>query len=556
MSARNVVAAATQLLMLVSCVLWPTWARAQTAGEPVIAVASDPGIVAPDSLASALAGELGVAVTTDPNARNVIPTVSVVRLASGNVEVSLASRSLPRATRELVLQGTPEEQSETVALIAANLVRNEAASLLPDLRPSAPAPVVATPPARPKPQLVSPCDVRVDQPFGIDFAPGVGTSSSRSARGGTRGFSLGLVGTYSAGLHGFEGSVGVNIKRVSVCGVQLAAGANIAIGPVSGAQLANFNLARGPLVGVQLGNINVALGGVRGVQLATLNFAGGEATEGMQAGVANVSLGDLDGFQGGVVNVSLGGAEGFQAGVANLAGKSLDGFQGGVLNVAIGGVDGFQGGVVNVDTGELDGAQIGAVNVNAGAVRGVQIGVLNYAESSPASIGMFSIVRRGRTSLDAMTSVESGLTLFGITHGGKHVHNVLGLGTRDGRSDIGSRDGGNDTVRLAVMYGLGVRALSTERVRLDVDALAVRLFRKDAYRDNTVIPTLRVAFTYVVWRSLGVTLAPSYQLMITDDPEEKTQSIWGESVFKRGKRRIYGFPGVGVGVRWQFDHGL
>jgi hypothetical protein len=533
--------------MMLSCVLWTPVLRAQQTSEPVLALIVAPDIVPVEALSAALTSELGVAISTAESARGTIPTISVTRLASGNVEVALSSRSLPRASRELVLTGTAEEQNETVALIAANLVRNEAAALLPDLRPAPSALVSAAPKVPEKPKLVSPCDVRADEPFGVDLVPGVGSSSSRHGRAATRHVSLGWLGTYSRGLHGVELSVGVNIKRASVCGVQAAPGANIALGPVSGVQFASFNLAGGPLVGAQFGTANIVGNNLRGAQFGVLAVAAG-AVVGAQFGVANYAGGGVRGLQAGVLNVDIGRSEGFQGGVINFAGGGASGFQGGVVNVGVGDRYGFQGGVVNVNAGETRALQLGAINVSTGKVQGAQIGVINYADESSASIGLMSIVRRGRTSFDALYSFESGITLFGVTHGGKYVHNVYGIGFRDGRKDNGQR--------LALMYGLGVRVLSTERFRFDLDALAVRLLRHDAYDDNTVIPTVRAPLTFMVFRALGVTVAPSYQVMITDDPEESTQSIWGESVLKRGKRRVFGYPGLLLGVRWQFDHGV
>lgn len=548
MTIRNRVAAAVQLLMLATCVFTAPFAHAQAASEPVIALAAEPEIVPVEPLAAALAAELGVAVTTREDARDVIPTVSVVRLASGNVEVSLASRSLPRASREIVLKGTVEEQSETVTLVAANLVRNEAASLLPDLRPAAPAPQVgsadvAVPPPLPP---IDRCALKIDEPFAVDLAPGVGSSSSRSGRAATRAFSLGLFGTYSRALRGLELSIGVNLKRYSVCGAQLASGANIALGPVVGAQFANFNLAGEGLRGLQIGTVNVSGDAVRGAQLAVVNVAGGSVT-GAQLGIANYG-GELHGLQAGVANLDGGNLEGLQVGVVNLAFGGVQGAQIGVLNVSGGAAHGLQLGVANVAAGETSGLQLGVANVSAGAARGVQFGLVNYADSSRASIGILSIVRRGRTSLDVSSAVNTGATLFGITHGGRYIHNVLGVGIRDARGDEGAR--------LALLYGIGVRAFSSERFRFDIDALSLQLLHEGAYDENTYVPQLRAAFTYMFFRGLGVMVAPSYQVMLTSDPQEITQSNWGQKVFHRGDLRVIGYPEVTLGLRFQFDHGV
>ncbi|HEX6240826.1 MAG TPA: hypothetical protein VFZ61_08030, partial [Polyangiales bacterium] len=154
------------------------------------------------------------------------------------------------STRDLYLAPDDPEALEKITLAAANLVRDQAAALLADLEarelaaaatPAAaavPTPVVLPPPAfataPPKKPTYDPCNPRERVPFGADLVPMVGSSSVPGGRTAARHFSLGVFGTYSAGVHGFELSTAINIDRRGACGVQLAAGANITLGPVKG----------------------------------------------------------------------------------------------------------------------------------------------------------------------------------------------------------------------------------------------------------------------------------------------------------------------------------
>ena len=536
----NAKAAAVRLLLVVSYVLGTSFGvagaqdRAPDVREPVLALAVAPDVVPPAALQGALEAELGVRIdltdAPDPN----VPALTVVRLGSGNVEVALASRSIPRASRQLILTAELEqERVETLSLIAANLVRNEAAALLPDLRPAAASVDAATPapaPKPPEPRVDDPCALGPSIAFGFDFVPGVGTSSSPAGRAATRRFSLGFLGTLQGGVRGAALSIGANVVRKHVCGVQLAVGANLAFGSLSGAQLAQFNLVRGTLVGTQLGTLNLTLGAVNGLQ-AGLGNGAGDHVGGAQLGIVNYGASSLSGMQGGIANVAAGHVHGAQLGVLNV---STDGFRG------------AQVGVASLSVGDGHGAQVGVANVNTGSVA-AQVGVFNYADSSDASVGVVSIVRRGRTSVDLSGAIESGVLMAGITHGGKYVHNVYGVGLRTDEQGQ----------RLALQYGIGVRVYSGRWLRVDVDAISTHLFRDDG--KTSQLAGGRIPVTFMIARGFGAFIAPSYQVMITDDPAENPTPLFGRTVHEGGSHpndtRVIGYNGLTLGIRYQFDHG-
>ena len=156
------------------------------------------------------------------------------------------------------LPAEPDRAEELVALLAGNLVRDEAAELGAALKkktekPPAPAPA-AKPPPDPAPGPVAPprpCareGVRTD-PIGVDFLPFLGTSTFVGV-GISRRFSLNILGGYTAGLEGSWRYRGlVNIESEFACGLQMAGLANLAVGPVRGAQLAGIVNLSGTLDG-------------------------------------------------------------------------------------------------------------------------------------------------------------------------------------------------------------------------------------------------------------------------------------------------------------------
>lgn len=397
------------------------------------------------------------------------------------------------ASRDLQLAPDDPEANEKLALAAANLVRDQADGLLAQLA-TPPATVAKLddelpPPVRPiEPEPVfraprfDPCREGRTVVFGGDLIPGVGTSSTRRGRESLRHLSLNLGGSYGAGVRGFELSVGFNLSRRGVCGLQHAVG---------------FNLSTGDVVGMQLAISNVTTGGVRGVQLGVANYARLGAR--VQLGVANVAIHETSRVQVGVGNFNGGD------------GRSL---------------------------------QLGVGNVTLGSAK-VQIGVVNVARRSTVPLGLISIVRDGRTTLDAWVS-ENGTLLSGITHGGDYVHNIYSVGFRFGPAGT----------RVGHAFGIGVRALNKPRFTMDLDTLYEQWSRTDYIAASAMVARFRVAFALRLTERLSLFAAPGYAIMITRDPQEKTQATLGSTVIARnidagqGKRGdAIGFNTLSLGVR-------
>ncbi|MEY2934738.1 MAG: hypothetical protein RL033_5487, partial [Pseudomonadota bacterium] len=94
------------------------------------------------------------------------------------------------------------------------------------------------------------------------------------ARGPISGAQLGGVFNYASTVDGFQVGGAGNVSRGPVSGAQLAGAANVSTGHLSGLQLAGTaNINTGPVSGAQLaGTTNVA-GNVEGLQLGLVNVA-------------------------------------------------------------------------------------------------------------------------------------------------------------------------------------------------------------------------------------------------------------------------------------------
>jgi hypothetical protein len=438
--------------------------------------------------------------------------------ASGRLELSEGADDLVRlsyrdasgklATRDLRIAHGDPEALEKITLAAANLVRDQSAlpGELAALSARVPAAAPATAPAPPPPPY-DPCTTTPVLVFGGDFAPGIGTSSSPAGRAAARRLSINFVGGYSAGVRGFEASLGFNIDGRGACGFQAAVG---------------FNLAKGEVHGFQLALVNLARGSVRGTQLGLFNFTRRRAM--FQLGVGNMAL-EGAGVQLGVANFARGGA-GTELGVANIALAET----------------GAQLGVANLARGKLRRTQVGVFNIAKGDVP-VQVGVVNVSRRARVPIGVLSIVRKGRTTLDAWAA-ENGTLLAGVSHGGEIVHNLYGAGAR-----VGSKG-----PRAVFTLGIGARLFDDRLFTLDFDALYELVSHTDEFTTDTMLGRARVTGAITLYDRLALIVAAGYAVMDTDDPDEAPQAPFDtDTVLARDKRNadhvVYGFPTAAVGLR-------
>jgi hypothetical protein len=432
-------------------------------------------------------------------------------------------------TRDLYIAPDDPEALEKITIAAANLVRDqtgaisaleaqaraeEEAALKALENAPKPEPKPAPAPPAPTKPVYDPCHPPLAIPFGVDLAPMLGTSSTPLGRQTARRVSLGLAGTYSAGVHGIQLSIATNIDRRGMCGAEFAVGLNLNLGDGRGLQLAVLNATLGALRGAQLGVANFARKGVYGVQL----------------GVANVSLGPVK-AELGVLNVANGDTK-IQLGVANFTGANAQG-QLGVANVAWGNASG----------------QLGVVNIAKERVKS-QFGVFNYAGSARAPLGVISIVRDGHTAIEAWVN-ENGALYGMLSHGGDRIYNMYGVGARF------QKEYAKNNTRLALVYGIGVRMYNDPRFALDLQMMQELYPRVSPWRNHSQTERLRLAAEIKLSERMSLVPAVGYAIMISEWASEPVQALFGESTFRHqridsnGKRHVgvYGFPSFALGFR-------
>jgi hypothetical protein len=482
-----------------------------------------------EALRAQLALELAVPVALQdaPAAAHLaVECETIERVRVTFTRASLAAQAgaveQPPLERVVDLSSTREHALPTLALVLANMVRDDGAELLAELERAqrarasgaTPAPTPArraAAAAKPAP-IVRGCSDHGLEPTiaGADFVPYLGTSSWHGTRV-ERALSLNLAGITGA-VRGFELSAALSLDDRALCGVQLAGGANVVGGPAQG---------------VQLAPVNVVQGRVDGIQIA-------------------------------VVNAARGHLAGYQAGALNLALEAVDGAQLGVTNISAGAVAGLQLGVLDVADGAVHGAQIGLLNYSSGHVRGAQIGLLNIAPSADAALGFLSVLWKGRTQLDTWIS-DAGIFSVAVVHGGPVVHNTFGIGFT-GRSvtDVdGDVQTNAEVLSFVPAYGIGVRVIEQQKLFTDVDALAQLMVTQDPFgggADLSTIVQLRVPIGYRLSRTVALFASPALSVSIAkvNDP------LVAEPVFYDGIRltnenaseRVALWPGVSLGARF------
>lgn len=455
--------------------------------------------------------------------------------------------------RTVDLSTAGQHAVETLALVAANLMRDEASNLLVSLRattpeaPPTPAPVaekpVAQTPEKPERHGCAPTRF-TPAPFAANFVPRVGTSSFTGLEI-EQAFAFNAIGGSAAALHGFELAGVFNHESYAVCGVQIAGGANLVNGPMEGFQLAALNMVDGRVDGGQLAFINTSSGTMHGFQAAFLNLAlrGGDA---IQVGFANVVTDYLVGSQIGFGNIATGTVEGGQFGFGNISLGSVSGVQVGFANVAQKSLSGAQAGFVNTTAGDSTGFQLGFVNVTSGRARGLMLGMANVSSDADAAIGVLNIYTKGRTQLDVWAT-DAGLVMVGVEHGGKLFHNIFGIG--------GSTRSGQGVFAFA--YGFGARAFQSQSMFLDVDAVAYGLVSGDETQDNPdfgSIMQLRVPIGFRLESWFALYVSPALNLSVARNHENnalRDPSFYGASVTTKGSDVASSiWPGVTLGARF------
>jgi hypothetical protein len=426
---------------------------------------------------------VAVAVANDGTA----PGIVVRRHDDGTVGIVVRAERASRVERTISLPKDRSLAAETAALAASNLLRDEAGEILaalappePPRSPDAPAGDASPPKPAPEPPVPnrSPCLDGATVPtvaIGADFAPFVGSSTVQPNR--VRWVSVNVLGGYARGLRAVEFGAGVNLESEFMCGVQFSGLANVVLGPVRGAQFSAISVATGDM-------------------------------------------------------------QGLQAAAGNLATDSLAGAQIGSVNITAGALTGAQLGAFNLATSSVRGTQIGAVNVATDDVVGVQIGAINYADRAAAPIGAVSIVRHGRTNLEA-SATESGLTTATVRHGGTIVHNLYGVGYRLGNGTWWS-----------LVLGIGVHVPLAPKLDLDVDVVYHALQQGKPFSSEAHLTAFQPTLAYSVAEPLSIFAAPTFNVLVSNEAQPTIEPPWGSfRLDSSGAQAVHGWPGLTAGIR-------
>jgi hypothetical protein len=464
--------------------------------QPVALVCdAPPDLIDQAALRVAIEGELSMPVLPATAATG--PGLRIHAAALNAVDVSFTRPGHPSVGRTVDVSAQGARVIDTLALLAANLVRDEAAELLPGLPPP-------PPPAAP---LCQDFGLR-RLPVGVDLVPRLGTSSYGEFLRAERAFSFNLIGGLSGAVRGAEFGGVFNLDVHGLCGAQFAGTLNYVGGPVTGAQFGLVNFALGPLTGAQFGLVDMDIGDMQGAQF----------------GLTNLATGDAEGAQFGLTNLILRTQQGLQAGLVNFAGRGLRGAQLGLANIV---------------SAETKGAQLGLVNFTRGKMNGAMIGLVNIAEDADAPIGLIDIIWHGRTQIDAWAT-DAGVLMAGVEHGSRYVHNIYGIGIKPM----------SNSPAFAISFGLGIRALAGGRFTLDIDAMEYGLLHHSSWAQ---IAQLRIPLAITLISGAAVFIAPEVNFAVADagsdliDPAlykttRVTQRDAGTSV------RFW--PGLSLGLRF------
>jgi len=485
------------LLLSVALLASSATAHAQ-APNPLPVHVEDGGSVEAAALREALADDLGVTVL-EASAEDA--QLIVERDSEGTLRLRVRLPGEDERLRAMVSIEDGHEVTLAVALIAANLVRNESSELIalliasrrvavaPQPEPPEPEPPVVVfapeaeldggpeselerePEPEPEPQIAPEPEPQITDAFGMDFVPGLGSSTAYGADH-RRSLSIGVIGGLSGGIDG----------------VALSSVFDIAAGDVNGVQMAGVLAIAGPV-------------------------------SGLQSGLVSISAGEFEGLQMGLVDVA-GPVAGVQMGLVDVAGGDVEGLQLGLLNIA----------------GGVRGAQIGLLNIAAGRVEGAQIGLLNIAEEADASIGLLSV--QGRS--------ENHLRLFGETSGLLGAEFVHGNTTRMILSAASQPFLEAPVAALGV--GLGLHIDFDEALHLDVETHA-RVLLDDRLQDGPEsLMELRVLFGGQLADGFGLYGGIGYQLRWSGRRTPNMRAPIGAHVLSDSGTQVEAWPTLIAGI--------
>lgn len=369
-----------------------------------------------EGVKAAIERELGVPLRVDARAAQRLEIIVTGRRAN----VSYFAPGVEPVTRSVDLPRDRDPATLTIAFLAGNLARDEAAALLAELRPrETPAEEVPPPPLPPAPTPVPP-PPSSPGPAGKPAPPTAKSNPSALIDTGHFAFNLSLFPPVTllseTERRRLNLELGMMYSRLgAVRGAAFTLGYLKVLGPAEGfvyalgwsrtGDMRGFQLAHlvseghGKLTGFSHGDlVNMRRGDVEGLQMAGVVALSHDVVGSQIGGAVSRTFDQHGATVGGIVNVAEGKVEGAQiGGVASVA-KRVDGVQiGGVANVG----------------GDVNGVQIGLVNVG-GKVNGLQLGLINVSEEiHGGTLGLVNVAGNGRVQPTGWISGGTDLSAMG-----------------------------------------------------------------------------------------------------------------------------------------------
>ncbi|MDC0742716.1 LA_2272 family surface repeat-containing protein [Polyangium mundeleinium] len=550
-ASRAILLALRVALLAAGPLSMPTFTRAAHAEEPtgsavVLVVEGLPWDVDPEAVRAAIGREIGKAVVLSGAAP--AGKASFVLRGEGGRRVTLTYRADGEGAivgRTIDLPDDAERAADTLALLAGNLARDEAAELAALLGKRPEDKPAAAPSEAPKETpSEAPSDASSDAPAAPPVAekaeapaqeapakapPPKGEPAPRKAapaRAPAPAVEPPTTPTRTPSLEELAPCwrhdatpffAGANaLPRI---GTSTSRGSNV-VHNLSANFLAGYGTG---LDGLEIGlGLNIEREFACGAQLtAVANIVAGPV-RGMQAAIGLNFASSLRGVQMGSIDIVAGPVKGVQMGALDIAGDVV-GAQLGMLNIA----------------GAVSGIQLGTVNVATGPVKGLQFGLVNYADRSTLSFGLLNIIRRGRLHID-LWGQETGIVMAGIEHGGDYIHNIYGVGTRL----VGAER------RLVFSLGLGGHVQLSKRFSVDVDLLGYSLHETPSLAPTAFLAQARVVAALEIGARLGVFAGPSYTVVNARSVEDALLAPYDSgSLDLSASSPVLGWPGVTIGLR-------
>jgi hypothetical protein len=405
---------------------------AQPAGLPAVVNAGGSGLDAA-AIQSAVERELGVALSIDPNASERLEITLTGRRA--NVTYYRAQRD--PVTRSVDLPRDDQRALATIAFLAGNLARDEAAELLKQL---APAPADGEPDEVPRPEPPPPPPPAPVAPASVPPKPAPseksGTEATASALIEPKPFAANaslfhpvtiLDRTEQRRLN-FE--LGLAYSRVgAIRGAALTLGYLRVDGPVEGFSYALVWNRSGPVTGLQLASfVNQGFGTLKGLSYADL---------------VNVRDGDVFGVHASAIYARAAETRGVELAGIFAHASGIEGAQAGGLVSYSGDVRGAQAAGLLSIAKDVRGVQVAGLVSVAKVVRGLQLGVINVAdEIHGGAIGLISIAKNGRVQPTAWVPGPNAGLVLGIKSVTDLTYSQIGIGydpfQRRFRNDLGA----------------------------------------------------------------------------------------------------------------------